>query len=219
MKIKKHDFIKLDYIGRIKYNNQIFDLTNEETAKKEKIHNPEANYEPVVICVGENDIIPGIDEFLIGKDLGKYTLEITPEQGFGKKNAKLIRLIPLKAFIEKKINPAPGLQVNIDNQIGTIRTVSGGRCMVDFNHPLAGKNLIYEIDILSIVKDDKEKLKSLCKLHLHCESDLKEGKATIKIDLPKELQKPILKKFKELIPSIKEIKFEKQTNKAKTNIK
>ncbi len=219
MKIKKHDFIELDYVGRIKTTNQIFDLTIEDVAKKEHIHNEKFKYEPITICVGENNIIPGIDEFLIDKDLGSYTVEVPPEKAFGNKDAKLIRVMPIKLFLEKKINPVPGLQINIDNLIGTIRSVSGGRIIVDFNHPLAGKHLIYEIKIKSILTNDEEKLKSLVKMYLNSESKLEDSKAIIKTEIPVKLQEEMIKKLKELLPNIKEVIFEKQNNKEKTNNK
>ena len=147
MKLKKGDFIEIEYIGRIKDDNKVFDLTNEEVAKKEGIHHKDHIYKPVIICLGFNDIIKGLDEELIGKEPGKYKIEINSEKAFGKKTYDLIKLVPNSIFNKENIRPFPGLQVNIENLIGTIRSVSGGRSLVDFNHPLAGKDIIYEIEI------------------------------------------------------------------------
>src|SRR3989344_3134412 len=98
MKLKKGDFIEIDYIGRIKDENKIFDLTSEEIAKKENIYHKEHSYNPVVICLGFNDIIKGLDEELINKDLGKYKIEIKSENAFGKKTYDLIKLVPNSIF-------------------------------------------------------------------------------------------------------------------------
>ena len=146
--IKKHDFVELEYTGKLKDSGMIFDTTDEGIAKKENIYNKNMIYGALVICVGEAQILKGLDEQLEGKEIGKQiTVDISPEQGFGKKDASLLKLVPMTLFKKQDIMPMPGLQVNIDGAIGTIRTVTGGRIIVDFNHPLSGKYLIYEVKV------------------------------------------------------------------------
>src|SRR3989344_5225405 len=90
-KIKKGDFIELDYTARIKLNNQIFDLTSEDVAKKNNIFNPKSKYKPLIICVGDLDVIPGLDESLVGKETGKeYKIEVGFDKAFGKKDTKAL---------------------------------------------------------------------------------------------------------------------------------
>ncbi|MEK6881056.1 MAG: peptidylprolyl isomerase, partial [Nanoarchaeota archaeon] len=81
---------------------------------------------------------------------------------------------------------------------GTIRSVSGGRSIVDFNNPLAGKAVVYDIKILRIIEDDEEKLRGFAKLHLNFDASLKEGIADVKVKLPKQLHKLLEDKIKEL---------------------
>ena len=221
--MKKGDFVELEYTGRIKDMDLVFDTTSEKEAKENKIHDAKASYGPIIICIGQGHVIKGLDEELEGKEPGKkYHIELSPEQGFGKKNAKLIQLVATSKFVKQKINPMPGLQVNIDGMMGMIRTVSGGRTLVDFNHPLAGKELVYDFKINRIIKDDEEKLKALLKLQLNLKdikADIKEGNATVSLNIKQELPKPIeeklTKNIKELIPSIKKIKFKAMQTKAK----
>jgi len=176
-----------------------------------------------VICIGQGHVIKGLDEQLEGKELEReYKIELSPEQGFGKKNAKLIQLVATGKFIKQKINPIPGLQVNIDGMMGMIRTVSGGRTLVDFNHPLAGKELIYDFKVNKIIEDDEEKLNALLKLQLNLKdikTEIKEGNATVSLSIKQNLPKPIEEKLtehiKELIPSIKKIEFKAIQFKAK----
>ncbi|MEK6840058.1 MAG: peptidylprolyl isomerase, partial [Nanoarchaeota archaeon] len=163
MKIKKGDFIELDYIGRIKEDGRIFDLTSVEIAKKEGLYQEQQQYGPRVICVGEGQIVRAIDTYLEGKEMGTYTLSLVPDQAFGKKNAKLMKIVPITMFHKQKIRPFPGLQINMDGYMGIVKTVSGGRVIVDFNHPLAGRNVIYELIVKRVVTDVKEKIKA----HLH----------------------------------------------------
>jgi len=86
--------------------------------------------------------LKGVDDFLIGKEIGKYIIELSPEKAFGNRESKLVQMIPMKIFHQHKINPVPGTLFNFDNKVAKILTVSGGRVMVDFNNPLAGKDII-----------------------------------------------------------------------------
>lgn len=213
--INEKDFIEIEYVGKLKENGSIFDTTDEKVAKNSDIYNPDMTYGPVVICVGEGHVIKGLDTFLVGKDTGEYKVEIKPEDGFGKKNPKLLKLMPTSIFLKQQINPMPGLQVTLDGIMGTIRSVTGGRTLVDFNHPLSGRMLLYEVKVIRNVDDDREKLYSFMSLQFgkkHLEVDLNEGKATVKvrIEVPKKMKDVLGEKARELIPSIKEISFEKK---------
>ncbi len=213
--IKEKDFIELEYTGKLKEENIIFDTTDEKTAKENNIHQENAEYKSIIICVGQQQIIKGLDKALIGKEPNKeYTIEVKAEEAYGKKNAKLIQLISTSKFHKQNIQPMPGLQVNIDGMLGIIKTVSGGRTLVDFNHPLSGKDLIYNIKINKIITDDKEKIKSILKISLgikDVEIKLENNKATIttKQEIPEEIQKDLKKKLKELLPNIEEIAIRK----------
>ncbi len=211
--IKKHDFVEIEYTGRIKEEGTIFDTTEEKIARENGAYNKNADYSPAVICVGENNILKNLEEQMIGKETGKeYTFEISSDNAFGKKDAKFIQLIPMSKFRQQNIHPVPGLQLNIDGVFGVVKTVSGGRCLVDFNHPLAGKDLIYNIKINKIIDGSKEKIKSLLKMHLHikdAEIELKEGSADVNLkeNMPKQAQEEFKKIVERTIPGIKNVNF------------
>ena len=138
--------------------------------------------------------------------MGDYTVDIEAKRAFGKKSAKLIQLIPAKKFTEHGIKPTPGLSVNVDGNMGLIKSVSGGRILVDFNHPLSGKDLTYEIGIKRVVTDKKEQVESLLDLILsvrkgESEISLTGEDCTVKIKkkLPKEVLKKVEEKIKELV--------------------
>jgi len=213
-KTKKGDFVEIEYTGIVKDDNSVFDTTDADVAKKEGFYNPKHEYGPKIICLGEGQLLKGLDDFAIGKEVGKdYEVLISAEDGFGKKSAKLMKLIPTKIFTKENIKPVPGLPVNIDGMYGVIRTATGGRVIVDFNHPLAGKDLIYKFKIRRIISDDKEKLGSFLHLELNAEknavSELKNGTAKVKLKrkMPSEIAKLIEKKVSEIIPSIKKLEF------------
>lgn len=155
MAIAKGMFVELDYTG--KSDGKVFDTTRESVAQEHGL-NPKATYQPSIICIGEGHLLPGLDTYLEGKELGGHTVKLTPEEGFGKKDAKLLKLIPRQKFKEAKVEPFIGLEVNIDGNYGIIRSISGGRITVDFNHPLAGRELEYELDVKRVVDDPAEQV-------------------------------------------------------------
>lgn len=158
--IKKHDFIELDYTGKLT-DGTIFDTTLAKVAKDNKLETEHAAFAPATVCVGEFQVLPGLDEELVGKEIGKeYTITISPEKAFGKRDIKKMRIIPLNMFKEHKMDPQPGLQIDVDGEMGTIVRLSGGRVIVNFNHPLAGKEIIYDFKINLKITDNAEKIKS-----------------------------------------------------------
>jgi FKBP-type peptidyl-prolyl cis-trans isomerase 2 len=157
MTFQKNDFIEIEFTGRIK-GGEIFDSNISEDLKK---LNSSQEPKPFVFCLGQDMFLKGVEEFLLGKDIGNYEIDLKPEKAFGLRNPSMIQMIPLKVFIEHKINPIPGAVLTFDNKLGKVLTVSGGRIMVDFNNPLAGKEVVYKIDILRKIDDINEKVKSL----------------------------------------------------------
>ncbi len=160
--MKSGDFVLVDFVGRIKDTGEIFDLTVADVAKKEGVYNEKINYKPITVIVGSGLIIRGLEEAVEGMQIGeKKKIEIPPEKAFGERNANLIKLIPMSNFVEQNVDPEPGSYVTINNLNGRVVSVDGGRIKVDFNHPLAGKKLEYELEIKSEIKDTGEKLKSV----------------------------------------------------------
>jgi len=211
VKIKERDFVEIEYTGKLKDDNIVFDTTDEATAKNNKIYNKNAKYGPVIICAGENQILAGLDKELVGKDIGSYEISLKAENAFGKKTAKLIQLIPTAKFKKENILPMPGMQVNMDGLVGIIKTVSGGRTLVDFNHPLSGKDVVYNIKINRIVTNAKEKIGSYLKIALNLKNikvEIEENTAKIKIEqnIPEKTKEKLSKKLMELV-KIKKIMF------------
>ncbi|WP_457742983.1 FKBP-type peptidyl-prolyl cis-trans isomerase [Thermococcus sp.] len=172
VKVEKGDVIRLRYTGRIKETGEIFDTTDEEIAKKAGIYKENGVYGPVPIAVGAGHVIRGLDEALEGLEVGKkYEIEVPPEKGFGKRDRKLIKTFTLGQFRRQGIIPFPGMPVEIETESGRklkgrVLTVSGGRVRVDFNHPYAGKTLVYEVEIVEKVEDPIEKVKAMIELRL-----------------------------------------------------
>ena len=158
--------MEIDFTGKVKETGEVFDTTEKKIAKENDLDD-KVDYKPVIICVGQSHIFNKVEDYLVGKDIEKrYKIELSAEESFGKKDAKKIKLVPSSIFRKNKINPMVGLGVTINDSFGIIRTVAGGRCMVDFNHPLSGKDIIYEIRAEKIIKDPIEKIKALIEIDL-----------------------------------------------------
>lgn len=200
MKIQNKDFIEIKFTGRMK-DGGVFDSNIKEELEKEKLPVSEDKIKPFVFCVGEGMFIKGVDKFLADKELGKYQIDLKPEDAFGNRNPNLIQTIPLRIFKEYKLNPYPGVLFNFDGRIAKVITVSGGRVMVDFNIPLAGKEVIYEVEVLRKIEDINEKIKSLNDFFFRKEFkfEIKEGKLIM--DVEKQM-KPFVELFKERFSEI-----------------
>ncbi len=182
MNLQKKDFIEIEFTGRIK-DGEVFDSNIKEDLAK---LNPNANSKSLIFCLGENMFLKGIEDFLIDKKIGKYKIELSPEKAFGIRDSKLVQMIPIKIFKQQKVNPVPGVIFNFDGKIAKILTLSGGRVMVDFNNPLAGKTVVYDVKVLRKIEDLNEKAKALIEFFTR-----KEFKFEIK-DTPKGTSKKII---------------------------
>lgn len=212
--ISEGTFAEIEYTGRIKETGSVFDTTSAEAAKANNIFDANARYGAVVVCIGEGQLLKGLEKGLVGKGLGDYHFTVSAEEGFGKKNAKLVQLVPASKFRQNSIAPFPGLQVNVDGVFGIVKHVSGGRIMVDLNHPLAGKELDYKISVKRIVTDINEKLDSMLKFYFKDYSlSISDSTASISLpeELPQQLQEKLREAVKKVIPELKGVEFKTST--------
>ena len=122
--IKKGEFVRIDYTGKLKDSGIIFDTTNADIAKANNAFDPKVEYKLKSVCVGEGHILSGLDKELENHKIGDiFTVTLQPEDAFGKKSAKLIQLISANKFKSQRITPRPGLQVNVDNNLGDRKSV------------------------------------------------------------------------------------------------
>lgn len=207
MTIKDNDFVEIDFTGKVKDAGEVFDTTEEKVAKKNGL-TENAEYRPAVVCIGRGYIFEKIEDRIKKSNIGKdFRVELSPEEAFGKKDAKLIQTLPTSAFRKKGITPKVGLQVQVNERFGVIRTINGGRCMVDFNHPLSGKDLVYNVKIRKKITDKKEKVRNIVKTELRVDDfELEEKekdivvrfKGKIKKLLNDKMQKVLKEKIKEI---------------------
>ncbi|MCL4399433.1 FKBP-type peptidyl-prolyl cis-trans isomerase [Candidatus Parvarchaeota archaeon] len=156
--ITENDFVLINFVGRIASTGKIFDLTDKIIAEKEGVKLEGQDFSPVLVIPQAKYILEPISKSLIGKNVGdRYSINIKARDAFGDFNNKLVKTIGMSSFRQNKINPEPGDVVMLDNMMATVLSVSGGRVMVNFNHPLAGKDLVYDIEVVAILEDVKQK--------------------------------------------------------------
>jgi len=191
MPLETGTLVYINYIAKIKDTNEAIEVTIEDEAKKLGVHDPSRKYEPKLIAIGEGWVLKGLDEALASANVGdKISVEITPEKGFGQRDPSKVKMIPLRKFGEKASEIRVGDEVEVENKIGIVRFVGSGRAQIDFNHRLAGKTLLYDLDIIRKVEVDKDKIIALIKRRIPIEEEkieLTMENDSVKIKLPVDL--------------------------------
>jgi peptidylprolyl isomerase len=160
--IQKSDFIIVDYTGKVKETGEVFDTTSEEIAKENKLYKEGDIFEPKLVVVGEGWVLKSLDDALLAFKLNKQqTVEITPENAFGNRDPEKVKLVPIKRLAARGITPRLGAQIEYDKKLATVRTMGSGRVTLDFNPPLAGKTLVYEVIVQKALKTPEEKISAL----------------------------------------------------------
>ena len=167
MPFDKGSLILLDYTARIKDNGEIFETTIEEDAKKSNLYDPTRKYEPRLISVGESWVLKGLDEALADTNVGdKRSIEISPDKGFGERDTNKVRMIPQRKLGEKANEIKVGDVVELDDRTGVIRYIGSGRVQIDYNHRLASRTLVYDVNVVKKIESNDDKIKYLIKRRL-----------------------------------------------------
>jgi len=208
MTIKKNDFVEIEFTGNITGTDEIFDTNIEADAKKAELDLK--NLKPFILSVGHKMLPNGFDADLEGKEAGKsYTLDLKPEDAFGKRNPQMIRMIPTKHFHEQKIDPQRGMQLALDGQLVKILSSDRGRTLVDFNNPLAGKPVTYTYKINKTITDQKQKIDALQDFLFRKTFDFEVKEKTVTFKIEKQFE-PFIKLFAPKFEEILGLKIESQ---------
>ena len=172
MPFDKGSLILLDYTARIKDNGEIFETTLEEDAKKSNLYDPMRKYEPRLISVGEGWVLKGLDEALVETNVGdRRSIEISPDKGFGESDTSKVRMIPQRKLGEKANEIKVGDVVELDDRTGVIRYIGSGRVQIDYNHRLASRTLVYDVNVVKKIESNDDKIRYLIKRRLPIEDE------------------------------------------------
>ncbi|MBK5279882.1 MAG: peptidylprolyl isomerase [Bacteroidia bacterium] len=115
-----------------------------------KILDSSVGREPLNYIHGAGNLIPGMEEGMLGKIKGdKFDLKVPPEKGYGVKSDKMLQKVPRSSFGKQPVEI--GMQFQTDNgQVVTITNIDLDSITVDGNHPLAGVELNFAVEILEV---------------------------------------------------------------------
>lgn len=109
--------------------------------------------EPLEFVEGSGQVVKGIEKALQGREPGQV-LEVTipPELGYGERRDDLVEVLPIEAFEDVELTPGKVLQTNENGKIRVVKVieVTQGGVKVDSNHPLAGFNLYFDLELIAV---------------------------------------------------------------------
>lgn len=205
--MEKKRIIQVDFTGRDLSNGKVFDTTTQEIAEREGFYTENKKFAPMTVILGKGEMHKALEEEIDKMVVGEQKkIVLEPEKAFGERKPENIAVLPLKNFLDNKMNPFPGMVFEANGLRGKVQSVSGGRVRVDFNHPLAGKTLEYEIKLVKEISDKKEAIAALFEKFLPVGEE-KDRKFELKneeltIWLPKQLDLKNAEPFKKIIEKI-----------------
>ena len=116
----------------------------------------DSNFEkdPATFTIGDGSLLPGFERVLFGlKDADKRTFEILPEQGFGTPNEQNVQVMPRSQFDSMELDY--GVLVIFKDAAGgempgVVKAFNDQQVTIDFNHPLAGKVITFDVEIIQV---------------------------------------------------------------------
>ncbi len=220
MAFEKGTLVYVNYTAKVKDTGEPIETTIEEEAKKLDIHDADRRYEPRLVAVGEEWVLKGLDEEIAKMDVGeKKTAELPPERAWGARDPTLLRMVPLRKFGEKADELRVGDVVEMDDRVAVIRFIGSGRAQVDFNHRLAGKTLIYEIEAVRKVEPGEDTIRSLMRRRFPGEGDkleFSQDAGEVSVTIPEEaflveglqiIKRGIANDILHFVPEVKKVTF------------
>ncbi|SHI35494.1 FKBP-type peptidyl-prolyl cis-trans isomerase [Pseudozobellia thermophila] len=140
--VKNNDTVKVHYTGKLA-DGQVFDSSVERG-------------EPIQFTLGQGQLIPGFEKGLIDMKVNeKKTVKIPMNEAYGETNEQLIQEVP-KSQLPDDIEPKVGMGLVTQTPNGqeinlVVKEVNEASIVVDGNHPLAGKDLIFDLEVVEIV--------------------------------------------------------------------
>jgi FKBP-type peptidyl-prolyl cis-trans isomerase SlyD len=118
--------------------------------------------DPLSYLQGAGNIVSGLEKALDGKSAGETVrVKLAPEEAYGQRDEKEIRNVPLRRIsTEGKLSPGARVRVQTADgfQLAVVQTIRGDYATVDLNHPLAGMQLDFEVEVMGVRDATAEEL-------------------------------------------------------------
>ena len=140
----ENDSVTLAFVGKLDNGTIFIEVTGEN---------------PLQVTLGQSELPPTVEMEIVGMQPGESKkIRVDPDEGFGPRLKDLLHEVPLKNFTD--IIPAPGMLLSqtierdgVEQQVpATIMEVTEEHVIIDYNHPLAGHHLTYELSVLQVDK-------------------------------------------------------------------
>ena len=144
-KVENKDSVAIAYIGKLDNGTVFQTVTNDK---------------PLKIVIGNGDTPPTLESALMGMKVGeKKQVRVGPEESYGIRQKDLLQELK-RENLGEKIDPKPGMILSLkvekdgqDHKIpATIIEVKDDIVTIDYNHPLAGHHLTYDLEVVNIIK-------------------------------------------------------------------
>lgn len=138
--VKSGDLVKIHYVGRFE-DGTVFDSSE--------------GHEPIAFHAGSEEVIPGVSQAVIGMQPGeKKTVSVPPEQGFGIRRPDLeyevdLSLLPPDVEVGDRLSA----DVGVDRITVWVKEIRESSAVLDANHPLAGKTLVFDLEVVDIASE------------------------------------------------------------------
>jgi peptidyl-prolyl cis-trans isomerase B (cyclophilin B) len=154
--VERGDTVVVEYVGRFE-NGGVFDTSRYEVADEHGLVEAQdreaSDYKPLAVTVGDGAVIEGLDEGLVGLSVGEEaTIEVPPEKGYGEFADDRVREYDRDSF-EGMVGQEPeiGLHVHAENGLhGDVTAITDDGVEVDFNHELAGRTLLFDVEVVDV---------------------------------------------------------------------
>ena len=136
-----NDTVKVHYTGKLE-NGKVFDSSEDR--------------DPLQFKIGDGQLIPGFEQAIVGMKAGESkSVQIAADQAYGPFREEMVVEVD-RNQIPDNLNPEVGQQLQVrqpngQNTVVTVTNISESKVTLDANHPLAGKDLIFEIKLIEIV--------------------------------------------------------------------
>jgi len=111
--------------------------------------------EPLTVLIGHGNIIPGLEKALLGRAVGdRFEISVAPAEAYGERRANFTQRVPKKYF-EDAEHLQPGMSTVLNTReagprMVVVHKIGSSVIDVDLNHPLAGKTLVFDVDIVDV---------------------------------------------------------------------
>ena len=132
-----------------------FHYTVSESGTAQPLDSSRDRGAPMFALLGHQQLVPGVERALEGREAGeRFEVEVAPEDGYGERREGMVQRVPKKYF-QHADKLKPGMQTALQTREGgqrlvTVHKIGMSAIDVDHNHPLAGKTLHFDIEVIDV---------------------------------------------------------------------